>query len=59
MRVAFFVAAMMLSACRDAQPPLPTRDESAQLDEAEDLLNQAAKEEGPEAQASDPSNRSD
>jgi hypothetical protein len=53
-----FAAALLASSCRDAQPPLPTPDESAQLDEAEDLLNQAAKEEGPEAQAPDPSNRS-
>jgi len=51
-------AALILNSCRDAQPPLPTRDEAAQLDEAEDLLNQAAKEEGPEAEAPDPSNRS-
>ena len=58
MRIAFLVVAIALSACRDAQPPLPTRDESAQLDEAEELLNQAAKEEGPEADAPDPSNRS-
>ena len=49
---------LLAAGCRDAQPPLPTPDESAQLDEAEDLLNQTAKEEGPEAQAPDPSNQS-
>ena len=58
MRLALLALALSVTACRDAQPPLPTRDESAQLDEAEDLLNQTAKEEGPEAQAPDPSNRS-
>jgi hypothetical protein len=58
MRLVLLAAALILNSCRDAQPPLPTRDEAAQLDEAEDLLNQAAKEEGPEAEAPDPSNRS-
>ena len=46
---------LFVAACRDAQPALPTRDEAAQLDEAEAMLNQSAKEEGPEAGASDPS----
>ena len=58
MRLALLALTLSVTACRDAQPPLPTWDESAQLDEAEDLLNQAAKEEGPEAEAPDPSNRS-
>ena len=33
------VLAIALTACRDAQPPLPTPDQTAQLDEAEAMLN--------------------
>jgi hypothetical protein len=49
----------MLSACRDEAPPSPTTEQSAQLNEMENSLNSAAQnEEGPEANASDPSNSS-
>jgi hypothetical protein len=51
---------LLTAACRDEQPPAPTAQQSDQLNEAEDLLNSVAQnEEGPEANASGPSNRSD
>ena len=41
-------------------PPAPTAEQSRQLNEAEDMLdNMAENEEGPEANASGPSNSSD
>ena len=39
MKTLVLAFAIALGACRDAQPPLPTPDESAQLDEAEAMLN--------------------
>jgi hypothetical protein len=48
--------ALMLSACSDDRPPAPTAEQADQLNEAESLLNQMGKEEGPEANAPDPSN---
>jgi len=51
---------LLAAACRDRRPPAPTAEQSQQLNEAEDLLdNMASNEEGPEANASSPSNRSD
>jgi hypothetical protein len=51
---------MLLCACREQRPPAPTEEQSIQLNEAENLLDEAAaKEKGPEANASGPSNASD
>ena len=48
---------LLLGACQDKRPPVPTQEQSAQLNEAEDMLNDMAQnEEGPEANASGPSN---
>ena len=53
-------ALLLLAACKDDRPPAPTAEESAQLNQAEDMLNDLAQnEEGPEANASSPSNRPD
>jgi hypothetical protein len=52
-------AVLLLCACRDAQPPLPTSRESDRLNEAEAMLNGAGDEKGPEATASGPSSNSD
>jgi hypothetical protein len=50
----------MVAGCRKDQPPAPTAEQSQQLNDAEDMLNNMAEnEEGPEANASDPSNSSD
>jgi hypothetical protein len=51
---------MVLAACGDDRPPAPTAEQSDQLNDAEDMLNDMAQnEEGPEANASSPSNSSD
>lgn len=57
MRV-FGLALLLLCSCREQRPAAPTSDESAQLNDAEDMLNAAANEEGPE-QRPGPSNSSD
>jgi hypothetical protein len=44
--------------CRKDQPAAPTAEQSAQLNEAESMLNAAGNEEGPEANGSGPSNSS-
>ena len=51
---------LLLAACREERPAQPTAEQSGQLNEAEDMLNDMARnEEGPEANASGPSNSSD
>ena len=58
----FAITALLLlaAACRDDRPPAPTEDESAKLNEMDSALNDMARnEEGPEANASGPSNSSD
>ena len=55
-----FALALMVAACREERPPAPTAEQSAQLNEAEALLNaEAEKEEGPAPAGTSPSNRSD
>ncbi|MGI8611562.1 MAG: hypothetical protein ACR2KH_04725 [Sphingomicrobium sp.] len=47
---------LLLAGCGDDRPPAPTAEESEQLDEVEDLLNQEAEnQEGPEDRSSGPS----
>jgi hypothetical protein len=47
---------MFLAACRDDRPPAPTAEQSDQLNEAENLLNeQAADEKRPEDRSPGPS----
>ena len=54
------LAAFLLASCnREERPDAPTAAESEQLNEAEEMLNELAKEEGPEAEAPSPSNRSE
>lgn len=47
---------VLLAGCRDNGPPQPTAEQSQQLNNAEDMLNGMANEEGPEANAPSPSN---
>ena len=35
---------LMLAACEDQRPPVPTAEESERLDEADAMLNEAANE---------------
>ncbi len=59
MRIAAFALALTLLGCRDQAPPKPTAEETARLNEMEDSLNALAhNEEGPEVNASGPSNSS-
>jgi hypothetical protein len=59
-RQSVFSILLLLASCRDERPPQPTADQADQLNEAEDMLNSMAQnEEGPEANASGPSNSSD
>jgi hypothetical protein len=57
-RLVILCCALFAGACRGDAPQAPTSAEAEQLDEAESMLNSLAKEEGPEAEAPDPSNRS-
>ena len=60
MRMAMIAAALALSACRKDEPAAPTAEQSEQLNEAEDMLNDLAQnEEGPEDRSPGPSNRLD
>jgi len=60
MRIALLVLLVLVAACRKDEPPAPTAQQSAQLNDAEDMLNAMSNnEEGPEANAPGPSNSSD
>jgi len=51
---------LLLAACGKEQPAAPTSEQSAQLNEAEDMLNAMAQnEEGPADRSASPSNRSE
>jgi len=59
-RSALLCAFLLAAACHRHEPPAPTPEQSDQLNQAEDMLNgMAQNEEGPEANASGPSNSSD
>ena len=51
---------LLLAGCNKDAPPAPTAEQSAQLNEAEEMLNaEAANEEGPADRSTGPSNQSD
>jgi len=50
---------LLAAGCRKDEPPAPTAEQSAQLNDADRMLDNLANEEGPEANASGPSNSSD
>jgi hypothetical protein len=50
---------LVVAGCRAERPPAPTAEQSHELNEAEDLLdNMAANEEGPADRSTGPSNQS-
>lgn len=44
--IALALAATLLASCERDQPPAPTTEQTGQLNEAEDLLNELDKQEG-------------
>jgi hypothetical protein len=59
MKKLILCALLLVGGCRKEEPAAPTAQQSAQLNEAEDMLNaEAANEKGPEANAPGPSNSS-
>jgi hypothetical protein len=51
---------LLVTSCHKDRPPAPTPEQNRQLNDAEDMLNAMARDqEGPEANAPGPSNRSD
>jgi hypothetical protein len=60
MKIILIALTLALCACDKDQPPAPTTRQAAQLNDAEAMLNAMAQnEEGPEANASSPSNSSE
>ena len=60
MRLILLAPALLLVSCHDKRPPGPTQEQSAQLNEAEDMLNDMAEnQEGPADRSASPSNQSD
>jgi hypothetical protein len=60
MRCLLILAMFLLASCKNDRPPAPTAEQADQLNDAEAMLNaMSANEEGPEANASSPSNSSD
>ncbi len=57
MKMAFALSLLLLTACdRGERVEAPTAEEAERLNDAEAMLNELAKEEGPEAEAPSPSN---
>ena len=60
MRLSLPFLILIVSACQDERPPVPTAEESARLDEADALLDDlAANQEGPADNSAGPSSNSD
>jgi len=59
MRAIILGLALIAGSCRDQKPPTPTKEQSARLNEAEDMLNAQANEEGPADRSTGPSNSTD
>ena len=55
MRLNLLLALFLLGACREQRPPVPTAQQSQQLNEAENMLNAMANEEGPADRSAGPS----
>jgi hypothetical protein len=51
-------AILLVAACNDKHPPAPTAEQNLELNEAENMLNAMANEEGPADRSAGPSNSS-
>ena len=58
-RIVLLTAALLASCNREEQPKAPTAAESERLDEADDMLNELANEEGAAPESTAPFNGSD
>jgi nitrous oxide reductase accessory protein NosL len=58
-RTILILSMLALASCHKDEPPAPTPEQSAQLNDADSMLNNLDNEEGPEANAPGPSNSSD
>jgi nitrous oxide reductase accessory protein NosL len=58
-RTALLCLFLLAAGCRKDEPPAPTAEQADQLNDADAMLNNLSNEEGPEANASSPSNSSD
>jgi uncharacterized protein YcfL len=58
-RVCVTIAVLLLTGCQKEQPAAPTAEQSARLDDAENMLNAEANEEGPADRSTGPSNSTD
>jgi len=59
MRLAAICLVLFAAGCRKDEPQAPTAEQSAQLNDADAMLNSIGNEKGPEANAPGPSNSSD
>jgi hypothetical protein len=50
---------LIVAACHDRRPPAPTAEQSAELNDADRMLDNLANEEGPADRSTSPSNASD
>ena len=57
MRTCLLILLVPIGGCRNDRPPTPTQEQSAQLNEAENMLNAAANQEALEANADGNSTR--
>jgi hypothetical protein len=60
MRIALFAIVLLAGACRKDEPPAPSPEQSAQLNDADAMLNAMSNnEEGPADRSAGPSNSSE
>jgi len=57
MRTTLLILFFLIGGCRDERPPQPTSEQSAQLNEAENVLNAEEANEGSKANDSEPAAR--
>ena len=50
---------LLVAACKDHRPPAPSAEQSQQLNEAENMLDNMANEEGPADRSTGPFNQSE